>query len=509
MTVAELTARISVIGEAAAVRAMRNVGNAARGVGEAIRTAADATRLFEVAQASLATVTGIEAAKAYDAQVRGLAAYSRNAQELQAQLGRLEEVAKLPGLGLKEVRAGVLNLEAAGVSAQTAERAMMAFGNALALAGRGKADLEGAILQLSQMASTGKLAGDELNIIAERVPQIRQVLKATFGTASTEEINKMGLSINQIIEQMITGLEQLPKASGGAITTFENLQDAIDRAFLPIGRGILDIFGASSGGAERLIDQIGRVAQEIGNVLSAIGRSGVIQETIDKLFRTLGGGGGYAEGFARFAANILAFFSDIVPTAQNAIQGISNAVMDQIGNLTLGILEALSLIPGSGVTETTIATAQGVLGVGSAMGQSKMKPVDMAATAERYFQQIMAAYGPQGLPAGLNFGGNQGNQSTTPVVSFLSKIADNTRTTAEALTLRRETLGGGQLGQLGITAAEMSGSYNTSSPLYMGDFFGGGNRGLIPAGTELERSIRSIMRDEARKNGTPGIMRRF
>jgi len=138
-----------------------------------------------------------------------------------------------------------------------------------------------------------------------------------------------------------------------------------------------------------------------------------------------------------------------------------------------------------------------------------MKPVDMAATAERYFQQIMAAYGPQGLPAGLNFGGGQGNQSTTPVVSFLSKIADNTRSTAEALTLRRETLGGGQLGQLGITAAEMSGSYNTSSTLNMGDFFGGGNRGLIPAGTELERSIRSIMRDEARKNGTPGIMRRF
>ena len=59
MTVAELTARISVIGEAAAVRAMRNVGNAARGVGEAIRTAADATRLLDAAQASFSTVTGV------------------------------------------------------------------------------------------------------------------------------------------------------------------------------------------------------------------------------------------------------------------------------------------------------------------------------------------------------------------------------------------------------------------------------------------------------------------
>jgi hypothetical protein len=43
----------------------------------------------------------------------------------------------------------------------------------------------------------------------------------------------------------------------------------------------------------------------------------------------------------------------------------------------------------------------------------------------------------------------------------------------------------------------------------MGDFMGGGNRGLIPAGTELERAVRSVIRDEARRNGTPGIMKRF
>jgi hypothetical protein len=119
----------------------------------------------------------------------------------------------------------------------------------------------------------------------------------------------------------------------------------------------------------------------------------------------------------------------------------------------------------------------------------------------------MAAYGPQGLPAGLNFGGIQQNAGTSsPVASLLGQIANNTKTTAEALTLRRETLGGGQLGQLGVTAAEMAGS---AGPIRMGDFFGGGNRGLIPAGTELERAVRSVIRDEARRNGTPGIMKRF
>jgi hypothetical protein len=93
------------------------------------------------------------------------------------------------------------------------------------------------------------------------------------------------------------------------------------------------------------------------------------------------------------------------------------------------------------------------------------------------------------------------------ITGMLGKIADNTKTTADALTLRRETLGGGKLGQLGVTAGELA--VGGGGGIRMGDFFGGGNNGLIPAGTELERSVRRIMRDEARKNGTPGIMKRF
>jgi tape measure domain-containing protein len=197
MTVAELTAKISVVGEAAAVRALSRVGQSAKSVGEAIRTAADATQLLELAQGSFAAVTGVQAAMAYDSQVRCLAAYAKNAQELQAQLARLQEIAKLPGLGLPEVRAGVLQLEAAGLNAQTAERALMAFGNALALVGKGKSELDGVILALGQIASKGSISAEEINQIAERVPQIRQVLVSAFGTASTEAIQKMGITADE------------------------------------------------------------------------------------------------------------------------------------------------------------------------------------------------------------------------------------------------------------------------------------------------------------------------
>lgn len=542
MTVAELTARISVIGEAAAVRAMRNVGNAARGVGEAIRTAADATRLLDAAQASFATVTGVQAAMAYDSQVRGLAAYAKNAQELQDQLGRLQEIAKLPGLGLKEVRAGVLQLEAAGLNAQTAERAMMAFGNALALAGRGKADLEGAMLQLAQMASAGKLAGDELNVIAERVPQIRQVLKAAFGTASTEDINKMGLSINQIIEKMVAGLEQLPKASAGALTTFENLQDALEQAFLPIGRGILDIFSSAEGGTMRLIDRIAEMGRQIGEVFSAIGKSGVIQDFLNRVISAFGPGGNFQQAMINVAANLLAFFAQL----PRILQELGPAIMTFFGDIAYNIKAFFKNTFGDLQTEiqdlvkfldsqlsSFLFKFEPVLpdNVKSILQtrQDELKPPETKAPkwnyitprfpmpaagavpdlAAEYGRMIREMLGPQGLPPGMIYGGAQGTGSMgdNTIGNLLGKIADNTRTTADALTLRRETLGGGKLGAMGVTAAELA--VGGGGGIRMGDFMGGGNRGLIPAGTELERAVRSVIRDEARRNGTPGIMKRF
>jgi hypothetical protein len=83
---------------------------------------------------------------------------------------------------------------------------------------------------------------------------------------------------------------------------------------------------------------------------------------------------------------------------------------------------------------------------------------------------------------------------------LLLRIATNTKDTADALTLRRETLGGGTMGAIGLTGAEV-GAVNAS--------YGRFGNGLIPAGTDLERAMRRLIRDEGRRNGTPGIMGRF
>jgi len=570
MTVAELTAKISVVGEAAAVRALQRVGQSAKSVGEAIRTAADATRLFEVAQNSFASVTGVQAAMAYDSQVRGLAAYAKNAQELQAQLARLQEIAKLPGLGLTEVRAGVLNLEAAGLNAQTAERALMAFGNALALVGKGKSELDGVILALGQIASKGSISAEEINQIAERVPQIRQVLVSAFGTASTEAIQKMGLSADVAIGKIIAGLEQLPKATTSALTTFENLQDALEQAFLPIGRGILDIFGSAEGGTMRLIDMIANIGKQIGEVFSAVGKSGVVQDVFAKMLSGTGVAN-FQEFMIGAIANIMAYMSQI-PNFWNALihdigvgfvfvkdsiiyyfgeaytwaagkwnefmssmqtgikdfgtafaeffQPILDGIKIAVQILTLGMVNLPGVKPfkGAGI----LAPNAGQIPIPTQnLEPPKMAPsspyfmlpgvaANANAIAEQYQRAIMGNLGPQGLPPGMIYGGAQGTGGAMggqSIADNIGKIAENTKTTADALTLRRETLGGGRLGQMGVTAAELA--VGGGGGIRMGDFMGGGNRGLIPAGTELERAVRSVIRDEARRNGTPGIMKRF
>jgi tape measure domain-containing protein len=569
MTVAELTAKISVIGEAAAVRALQRVGTSARSVGEAIRTAADATRLLEVAQASFATVTGVQAAMAYDSQVRGLAAYAKNAQELQAQLGRLQEIAKLPGLGLPEVRAGVLQLEAAGLNAQTAERALMAFGNALALVGKGKSELDGVILALGQIASKGSISAEEINQIAERVPQIRQVLVSAFGTASTEAIQKMGITADEAIKRIISGLEQLPKATQSALTTFENLQDALEQAFLPIGRGILDIFGSAEGGTMRLIDLITNIGKQIGEVFTAIGKSGVIQDVFASFLRGTDVAN-FQQLMVGVIANILAYMSQIphfwtaivhdmgetfrfvkesmiyyfgeaydwaagkwnelMTAFSTGVQDFGTAFVEFIQPILTGLKKAIAILtlgavqlPGGEIPNVGIlAPNQGAFLPRktqdlqppkiSPMGPNYMLPsvIDIANQKAREYQDaILGRLGPQGLPPGMIYGGAQGTggMGGDSITGMLGKIADNTKTTADALTLRRETLGGGKMGALGVTAGELA--VGGGGGIRMGDFFGGGNNGLIPAGTELERSVRRIMRDEARKNGTPGIMKRF
>jgi tape measure domain-containing protein len=181
----------------------------------------------------------VKTATDFDSLKRGLVSVAGSSAEAEKQLTRLKEVAKLPGLGFKEAIQGSINLQAAGLSAERSERALKAFGNALATVGKGKSELDGVILALSQIESKGKVSAEEINQLAERVPQIRQIMLKAFGTADTEVIQRAKISSGLFIDAVVTELEKLPKVTGGARNTFENLKDSIEQSLLPLGNKLL------------------------------------------------------------------------------------------------------------------------------------------------------------------------------------------------------------------------------------------------------------------------------
>lgn len=217
-------------------------------IGQSLSSLGRSMSIGITAPLALMGKAALDSAVRMDSLTRSLTSLTGDSKETERQLVRLREAAKLPGLGFRELIEGSVRLQSAGFNAREAERALKGFGNALALAGGSKEDLREVGVQLAQIASSGKLQGDELRIIAERVPQVRAVLKEAFGTASSEEIMKFGLSIEQIMGAITTGLEKLPQATDSAQNKLDNFNDTLDdlkrtvgSAFLPAVTEGLDI----------------------------------------------------------------------------------------------------------------------------------------------------------------------------------------------------------------------------------------------------------------------------
>lgn len=166
------------------------------GMGILAREAVQATLKMEQLRKMLLTTTG-------------------SAEAAALRFEELREVSRLPGIGFEQAVRGDVKLRAVGLSADQSKRAIIEFGNALALVGGNREDLDGVFLALSQISSKGKVFAEEINQIAERVPQVRAVMKDVFGTANTEEIQKMGLASEDFINALVDGFARLDRAQAG------------------------------------------------------------------------------------------------------------------------------------------------------------------------------------------------------------------------------------------------------------------------------------------------------
>jgi tape measure domain-containing protein len=242
-------------------RAIERFAGKVRGLGNAL-TIGLTTPLIAAAGFS------VRAAADMDKLSRGLNALNGDARTTAAQMQRLQEVAKLPGLGFREAVQGAINLQAVGFSAERAERSLKAFGNAIALTGGGKAELDRVLNQLTQMSSAGRILTADLRPIIQTSPLVARALKEAFGTIDAQAIESLGLSFDQFYDRLVGQLEKLPEATGGAANSFENLGDAVLRARAAIGNQLLPVIAP-------IVNKIAALAEQASTAEGSTIRFGI------------------------------------------------------------------------------------------------------------------------------------------------------------------------------------------------------------------------------------------
>ena len=198
-----------------------------------------------------AGAAAIKAGSDMESLTMGLKAVMKSSEATAAEMAKLREVAKLPGLGLEEAVKGTIRLQILGNSADQSRRIMGELGNALAVVGGGREDFNEVIRQLSQLGAVGKVTKENLDPIIERIPQLAAIIKEKFGPEAlgdpAKTFEKLGISSQQFIQIITDELAKGERAGNTYKNSWENIQMAAKDAAAEFGKTLLPI-------AQRVLD---------------------------------------------------------------------------------------------------------------------------------------------------------------------------------------------------------------------------------------------------------------
>lgn len=216
----------------------------------------------------LATVTGalalvgksINTAFERDAAEQKIKNFTSSAGEYQAALALAADSARKFGLSQTEATVAIgdvySRLKGLGFGLKETGEIYQGFNAIAKQSGTSAEDAAGAFLQLSQALGSGKLQGDELRAILERMPTLAQAIATSMGV-SAAEIRKMGEE-GKITSTVI--YEALSKAAGasGDLNAKLTQQQTVFAALKQVSDRLLNTFGSVFGplvlkGAEALV----------------------------------------------------------------------------------------------------------------------------------------------------------------------------------------------------------------------------------------------------------------
>lgn len=260
------------------------------------------------------------------------------------ELELLRQEALKPGLGFEQAVRASVSLQAVGFAAAQARKVTTEFGNALALAGKGAAELDGVVLALTQISAKGVVSAEEINQIAERLPQIRTLMQQAFGTASSEAIQKLGINSTQFIQGITAELEKLPRAAGGIRNSLDNFFDGIKQGAAKFGFAIskaLDVPGkleSLTAGLGAMADGFANLNPEVQQFIVYAGAAVIAAGPLAKVFGAISLAGAQFIGLLQGAGGVL-----------KGVTGTVLGLADSVNRLKLafGIIGVVAAVAGA------------------------------------------------------------------------------------------------------------------------------------------------------------------
>jgi len=295
---------------------------------------------------------------------KGLIALMGSTEAAQAEMVKLREVAKLPGLGFEEAIKGSVSLQAVGFSADKARETLLAFGKAVAVSGGTREDFNEVIFQLTQMNSKGKILAEDFKVLQSRIPILGTLLQDAFGTRNIAAIRDSGTSAAEFTQKIIDAAnksEVLKNVTGGLGNAFENFKDSAKIALSTLGKEIArvldvqtfltnlgdrlqkaaDYFNTLSDGTKRFVIVAALVTATIGPVLLIFGKLVSVFQLAVLGFNTIIGAG----------KNLIGFFALLPGRIATAVAAMGAF----LGSLTA--VQAALLGAGIGVALLALAAA--------------------------------------------------------------------------------------------------------------------------------------------------------
>lgn len=339
----------------------------------------------------LAGAAAVKSFADFDKLRKGLTAMLGSSEAADAELKKLREVAKLPGLGFEEAVQGSVNLQAVGLSADHARETLKGFGAALAVTGGGKLELERVQRQLTQMISKNRILQEDFGILQENVPLVGKALENAFGTRNIEKIRATGISALEFNARLVDALQKLPEvqnATGGLGNAFENFSDSLKSSLAQFGQaineainlegiinklsdaiqGAADWFSNLSKPMQKVIIISAAVVAAIGPILLIVGKLTSVFATALSGVRALAGGlafltspiGLIIAGIAAVVAGLVYAYNNFegfrkvvqatgsaIGVAFKAIVAAGQVVWDKIKVGVMGVIEAFKVLGGA------------------------------------------------------------------------------------------------------------------------------------------------------------------